>query len=96
MATLRSTMSFVACLIVLPGCAGDMAEVSNPAVELDSTTTAAPPLTTLAAAEAPASSDPEPSTPEILDWSAPLIGGGTIDMADFAGQQVLLWFWAPY
>lgn len=42
----------------------------------------------------------EPAEPvsvvEALDWSAPLIGGGSITMSDYSGQQVLLWFWAPY
>jgi hypothetical protein len=30
-----------------------------------------------------------------LAFSAPQVGGGTIDMAAYAGQPVLLWFWAP-
>jgi hypothetical protein len=33
--------------------------------------------------------------PESLAFSAPRVGGGTIDMADYAGKPVLLWFWAP-
>ncbi len=39
---------------------------------------------------------PVPSAvPESLNFSAPRVGGGTINMADFAGKPVLLWFWAP-
>ena len=33
--------------------------------------------------------------PESLAFTAPRVGGGTINMADFAGKPVLLWFWAP-
>jgi len=32
---------------------------------------------------------------EALEFSAPLIGGGDIDMRDYAGSAVALWFWAP-
>ncbi len=32
---------------------------------------------------------------EVLDFSAPLVGGGTIDGSSLAGRAVLLWFWAP-
>lgn len=35
------------------------------------------------------------AVPESLAFTAPRVGGGTIDMADFAGKPVLLWFWAP-
>jgi hypothetical protein len=28
--------------------------------------------------------------------AAPLVGGGEVDLAGYAGQPVLLWFWAPY
>ena len=30
-----------------------------------------------------------------LAFTAPRVGGGIINMADFAGKPVLLWFWAP-
>lgn len=83
-------------MAVLSGCAADVAEVSIPAVELASGTTDAPTITTVVATTEPSPSVPGRTTPEILKWSAPLIGGGTINMADFTGQQVLLWFWAPY
>jgi len=57
---------------------------------------AAPPAT---AAPSPApTSAPTPTPPAVpqsLEFSAPRVGGGTIDMAAYAGQPVLLWFWAP-
>ncbi len=35
------------------------------------------------------------STPDSLAFSAARVGGGTINLADYAGKPVLLWFWAP-
>ena len=37
-----------------------------------------------------------PAVPEALDWSAELVGGGRIDLAERGDPHVLLWFWAPY
>ena len=48
--------------------------------DLDETTTSAPPV----------------SVPEARDWSADLVGGGRIDMAELGERPILLWFWAPY
>ncbi len=40
---------------------------------------------------------PKPATvPEILDFEAPLVGGGTLDGAELAGAPVAVWFWAPW
>jgi hypothetical protein len=39
---------------------------------------------------------PSAPPPEAIDWSAPLIGGGSIDMRGFTNRAVMLWFWAPY
>ncbi|MEP7202321.1 MAG: hypothetical protein ABI894_06915 [Ilumatobacteraceae bacterium] len=44
------------------------------------------------------SSDADPNAaavPDALAFSAPGVGGGTIDLAAYAGKPVLLWFWAP-
>ena len=35
-------------------------------------------------------------TPETYDWSASLVGGGSIDLAGYANTAVVLWFWSPY
>lgn len=55
------------------------------------------------ATSSPASTDPDPAAagialdvPEILQVSAPLVGGGGIDLADYADRPLLLWFWAPF
>jgi hypothetical protein len=39
--------------------------------------------------------EPTP-TPPILEFTAPLVGGGQIDGASLAGTPVLFWFWAPF
>lgn len=33
---------------------------------------------------------------QLLSFSAPAIGGGSIAAADFRGRPTLLWFWAPW
>lgn len=38
----------------------------------------------------------DPAAPDALRFTAPLVGGGEVDLAGYAGQPVLLWFWAPY
>lgn len=34
--------------------------------------------------------------PEVLRFSAPRLGGGTLEGEDFSGQDVAMWFWAPW
>jgi hypothetical protein len=53
---------------------------------------AAPPAVT---ASTPAPTPTPPAVPQSLAFAAPRVGGGTIDMAAYAGKPVLLWFWAP-
>lgn len=38
----------------------------------------------------------EQPVPEILDFEATLVGGGTIRGAELAGAPVAVWFWAPW
>ena len=33
---------------------------------------------------------------EVLRFSAPRLGGGTIEGVEFAGNDVAFWFWAPW
>jgi len=35
-------------------------------------------------------------TPEVLRFSAPKLGGGTVDGEDYSGRDVAIWFWAPW
>lgn len=34
--------------------------------------------------------------PKVLRFTAPQLGGGTIEGADYAGRDVAFWFWAPW
>ena len=43
----------------------------------------------------PSSATPTLDAPAALQFSAPSVGGGTIDFTQFAGKPVVLWFWAP-
>ncbi len=36
-----------------------------------------------------------PKVPELLQFTAPLVGGGEFNGADRAGQATAFWFWAP-
>jgi hypothetical protein len=36
------------------------------------------------------------AVPAALQFSAPLVGGGEIELGALAGRPVLLWFWAPW
>lgn len=59
---------------------------------------AADPATTLAATPA-GSTAPAPAggeAPAALQFSAPLVGGGDVELTTLAGRPVLLWFWAPW
>ena len=59
---------------------------------------ASSPSTTVSTASSTAPStavQPGGEAPEALQLSAPLVGGGTIDLTQYAGTTVALWFWAP-
>jgi hypothetical protein len=46
------------------------------------------------AADTPTTSPPV-AVPAALQFSAPLVGGGTLDASTLAGRPTLFWFWAP-
>lgn len=35
-------------------------------------------------------------TPELLDFQAQTVSGQPFDGADYAGQDLMVWFWAPW
>jgi hypothetical protein len=43
----------------------------------------------------PAPTEPAVVVPEALQFTAPLVGGGTFDGAAAAGKPTVFWFWAP-
>jgi hypothetical protein len=44
----------------------------------------------------PATDRSTPPAAPVLAFTAPRLGGGTIEGADFAGRDVAFWFWAPW
>jgi hypothetical protein len=46
--------------------------------------------------EATATGPSGQAVPPGLDWTAELVGGGTLDGRSLAGGDVALWFWAPW
>ena len=43
----------------------------------------------------PVPAEPAVVVPEALQFTAPLVGGGTFDGAAAAGKPTVFWFWAP-
>lgn len=43
----------------------------------------------------PTSADPAVVVPEALQFTAPLVGGGTFDGAALTDKPTVFWFWAP-
>jgi hypothetical protein len=43
----------------------------------------------------PGAAGAAPAVPDSLAFSAARVGGGTVNLGDYAGKPVLLWFWAP-
>lgn len=39
---------------------------------------------------------PGRAVPEFLDFTAETVRGEPVDGADYAGQDLVLWFWAPW
>lgn len=49
------------------------------------------------AAAVPSDNAADPAAAEWShDFTADLYGGGTIDAGDYEGQDLVLWFWAPW
>jgi len=92
---LRRTFPFLAAAVLVACGGGD---------DTSSSTATAPPTTAaVAATAAPVAtaaseqSAVDPATvPAALQFTAPLVGGGEIEMGALAGRPVLLWFWAPW
>ena len=64
-----------------------------------STTSAAPITTAPPATEAPtttAAAEPAPNPDSPLNGTFATVGGQSIDLATLQGQDVVLWFWAPW
>jgi len=103
----KSSLSFVCvATLIAAGCAsgthstqlGDSSELSSDSnsASTSSETDTEPTPSTTPEAPSTATEPTKEATPEIYDWSASLVGGGSIDLAGYANTAVVLWFWSPY
>ncbi|MEC7174977.1 MAG: hypothetical protein VXW34_05195 [Actinomycetota bacterium] len=103
----RSGVSFVCvAMLVAAGCASgtdstqlvDSSELSSASNSASTSleTDAEPTPSTTPEATSTVIEPTKEATPEIYDWSASLVGGGSIDLAGYANTAVVLWFWSPY
>ena len=85
------------CLVaVLAACGG--IDPATPVAAPATTTEPAAPTTAspVSDTDSEATSGSTPAVPAALQFSAPLVGGGDIELGALAGRPVLLWFWAPW
>lgn len=78
----RALAATIVAVLASSGCGG-VAEESS-AASMSASTSESPNRATLA-----------DDIPELLRFTAPLVGGGTFDGASLADQPVAFWFWAP-
>jgi len=70
-----------------------VADIETPGTETPGTDTTDEPAT---GGDDPAPTEaPAAVVPEALQFTAPLVGGGTFDGAAVAGKPTVFWFWAP-
>ncbi len=78
---------------LLTACGGNDSDVASPVDAIAPVPTAAPAPSQTDAAQ---TAGTPANVPEALKFSAPLVGGGDIELSTLAGRPVLLWFWAPW
>lgn len=95
----------LAAALVLGACGSD--DDAGTATGAPATTAVSEPVTTVAGAPAttaagepattavPPATDAPAEVPELLRFAGPLVGGGELDAATYAGKPVAFWFWAP-
>ena len=87
-----------ACALAIAACGGGSDDAAPAAAPAEPEVTAAPEVA--APGTEPAATDDGPTAapvdaPPILQFTAPLVGGGEIDAAATAGSPTVFWFWAP-
>ena len=91
-----STRRLLAALAVLSTALGACGDADGTG-DAGAPTTAAPAAGATVATTA-ADTDPgegDAPTPELLQFTAPLVGGGSFEAATVAGTPTVFWFWAP-
>jgi hypothetical protein len=91
--SMRRSIGSVVVLLILAACSGESVEAD--AGRSASRSPASPAPSSAPEVTASPEKDDGP-TPEVLRFSAPRLGGGTIEGEDYSGRDVALWFWAPW
>jgi len=87
----RATLGLALAAASVVGCGS-----GNDAANEGTTERAVSAAPTQAASPTPAApSATDAAVPEIMNFRAPLVGGGELDSAELAGAPVVYWFWAP-
>lgn len=84
----RTAAALLALTLVAAACGGETLVASQDGASSSSGT----PIAT----EPGSSPATAAAIPEILEFEAPLLDGGTFRGADYAGKDVAFWFWAPW
>jgi hypothetical protein len=85
---LRRSLPILAATFLV-ACGGSSEPAASPAP------VASAPVTAPAGTE-PSRTGGDAAVPAALQLTAPLVGGGEIELGALAGRPVLLWFWAPW
>lgn len=89
--------SLLAAALLLAACGtGGEQQTTQPTASTGPATTAAAsngPTTTATASAGPTTGA---AVPDILDFTAETVRGEQVAGADYAGQDLVLWFWAPW
>ena len=89
------TATVLALLLVGSSCGDGSDDDATPAQNPATTTTEAPPPTTQGSSPTTATSD-SVAVAWPHDWTEKTVAGGQFDVGDYAGQDLVLWFWAPW
>lgn len=95
LAVFRRFAAPLAAVLLLAACGGgDPADADADTGVAADTPTVTPSTVTASAGDATTAGAAGPIA--ALQFSAPLVGGGRIDLAELGDRPVLLWFWAPW
>ena len=83
---------FVGAALFVSACGGDsdgVADIAEPDPTSKPATSTEPPPPSSTASDSSTVAWPH-------DWTEELVGGGQFDAGDYEGQDLVLWFWAPW
>ena len=92
LAVAAALLALAACGSATPSSVGAAAPATAPPAQ---TAASSSPASATTAAPASASAAGSVKVSKVLTFSAPKLGGGTLEGASLAGKPVAFWFWAP-